>query len=491
MTPNRPSQNEHFTIKGRWWLPNSDRKVAGELDYYEESISLSLYGGFGDATAESPFSAKPDESKFAIIHGESEDNSPVTVLNSFYVKWKPDITTLAVRPGTTVALRASQLHCGAMVEGVHLSSANETFSKCRVEVPYLDVWLGVSPFVIDMSDPFRSIRLDYSLPATEDFELNASQYRVRFIHAVTPPALPFGPSPAIVHHTYLEIEPFTPQPFNRLLARSSEIVDLLAVVYGGPILSRRVTLLHPSHEQEPISLFYPRHKVKAKIYDTHDFLLRYENIKTSFQAILSNWLNANVNLKRAWRMLLSSERRPSKFIELRFLPLAHAAEVLSNEAVQRTMIAPAEFKRIRDRMLASVKDEIPPELTNSIKNSLQWANGRSLREKLRSLLSELQEDTCRLFAVDKEYFIAGVVNTRNHYTHYATAEGKKVLQGVELHWAIQKVALMLRILLLVRAGVSEQELQARIRSHIRFAQERSVWREISEEGSEFQSADGE
>jgi hypothetical protein len=31
-----------------------------------------------------------------------------------------------------------------LLEGFHLSSPDETFSKCRVKVPYLEDWLGVS-----------------------------------------------------------------------------------------------------------------------------------------------------------------------------------------------------------------------------------------------------------------------------------------------------------------------------------------------------------
>lgn len=260
-------------------------------------------------------------------------------------------------------------------------------------------------------------------------------------------------------------------------------MDLLSIVYGGPLNSMRMTLHGHADRHEPVALYYPRHNLKIAEYGPHDFVLRYADLKESFRTIVSCWMNASVNQKRARRMLLSSERRPSKFIELRFLPLAHAAEVLSNEAAQTTVVDPAEFKDIRSRMLASVQDELPEELINSIKNSLQWANGRSLKDKLRSLLSELREETCRLFAADVERFIKGVVETRNHYTHYSTKAGKKVLQDKGLHWAIQKLGLMLRVLLLIRAGVPEETVETAVRSHIRLAQERSVWRDVSEEGS--------
>ena len=315
MSKNVPSQYDHFTIKGHWWLPSSGKRVAGDLRYTEGDLTLSLYGGLSDATAESPFSATPDESEYSLIYGESEDNVPITVLKPFYTKWKPDITTLAIRPGQRVGLRSSQLHCRFILEGVHLSSEADAFSKCRVEVPSLDVWLGISPFNIDMKDSFRSMSLDYVLPENQQFEIERSACRVNFIHAVTPPGLPLGSSPAISHHTYIEIEPSWPQPLKHLLDCSSEVVDLLSVVYGGPVLSKRTMLCRPSHN-EPISTFYPRHEVTCKSYDTHDFLIRYEEIKEWFSALLDNWMNSTGNLKRARRMLISSERRPSAFSNL-------------------------------------------------------------------------------------------------------------------------------------------------------------------------------
>jgi ApeA N-terminal domain 1 len=479
------NQNDRFSVRGQWWLPNSDRKIAGKLRYNQKDVSLSLFGGFTGAVVDPPFSPKLEQHDHSLIYGASEDNSRFTVLNGFYVDWKADATTLAVVPGKRTELRSSKLHCPMVLEGVHLPSTSNLFAKCRVEIPCFDAWLGILPFAIEMKKAMGGIVLDYTRPATEEFRLDDAKCSVRFIHAFTPPFLPLGSSPAVFHQTYLEVEPFEPLPLDRLLEHASEIVNFLSVVYGGPLLSKKILLFEPSRSETPIAIFYPRHKVSAESYGDHKFLIRYGPVKSVFPKVLTNWLDASSRLKQARRMLVSSERRPSKFSELRFLPLAHAAEILSNEIERPTFVQPAEFKKIRTKMLASVQDELPPDLVASIKSSLQWANGRSLRDKLQSLLGGLQEDTRSLFCVDRTRFIAGVVNTRNHYTHYSTDEGKKIPQDVELHWAIEKLRLMLRILLLVRAGVPEQEIQVSFRSNTRLAQERRVWQDVSEEGSAY------
>ena len=484
-------QSAPFSVKGHWWLPNSERRVAGELHYDEESISLSLFSGLTDAIADSLFSANPEETNHAIVYGESQDNVRITVLRLFYTKWTPDITTLAIRPGTKVAIRSATLRCGTFIEGAHLQPDELQFRTCRIEVPNINSWLGVSPFKVDIAPTLEKISLHYTSPNNETLNLNGQQICVRFIHSVAPPGSPYNLAPTISYLPQMEIESPKPLPLSQLLDHSHDIVSLLSMVYGGPVASTELLLFQDEDEFEPLSIFFPRHKVSPKEYTAHDFLIRRKDIDEVLKEVFENWLGANENLKRARRMLLSSERRPSSFIELRFLPLVQAAEVLSNEAPQTTIVNVDEFREIRNRMLDSVPDDIPPELTHSIKNSLQWANGRSLRGKIRSLLSELQDETCNLFSVDKERFIAGVVRTRNYYTHYAAKSREKILNGMELHWAIQKLSLMIRIVLLVRAGVPETKLQKAIRSNERLAQERSAWRNATEDGTAHSDAESE
>jgi hypothetical protein len=222
-----------------------------------------------------------------------------------------------------------------------------------------------------------------------------------------------------------------------------------------------------------------------------DFMVRYQQMEPGFRQIVENWLSATEAVKSARSILLSSERRPSEFIELRFLPLVHAAEVLSGEGPNAAIVPKDTYRDVLDRMLASLPAGLPGELIESIKNSLGHANSRSLRRKLLGLLSELGDDTCGLFCTDREVFIKGVVDTRNHYTHYSTGQGRKLLQEADLHWAIQKLSLMLRVVILVKAGVPEETLRSAIRSHHRLRQERHAWQTMNEGGSIFSGVNGE
>jgi hypothetical protein len=67
------SQSEHFTIRGHWWLPGANQRVAGVLRYTEGDLTLSLYGGLCEVRVESPFSATPTRTEFPVILVRAEE----------------------------------------------------------------------------------------------------------------------------------------------------------------------------------------------------------------------------------------------------------------------------------------------------------------------------------------------------------------------------------------------------------------------------------
>ncbi len=484
MIDQKHSQDAFFTVRGQWWLPGSDRRVAGDLIYQEEDISLVLYGGLNDAKFDSPFSATPEVTEFPVIHGESLQSVPVTLLRSFYTKWSPDIRRLGVRPDEHTQILSSELHCHAIVVGAHLSTADDCFDKCRIEIPALETWLGDKPFEVDIGNGFDRVHVNYTRPLDDAFELSTCRLRVRFIRSVKPPGFP-GYSPSIDHRAFVEVEPFEPMSVNCLRDHAGEVTDLFSFLYGGDLVSRRLWLFNKGSEIDKVALYYCRHPVAVADYGALDLLLRLDDVRPIFGSVLENWFTAATSTKRARRILLSTERRPAGFIELRFLPLVHAAEILARASKHSTIVASETFDDIRTRLLGSLPGDAPRELVESIKNGLGHANGRSLKHTLQKMLSDLREETCRLFCVDQIEFIKGIVNTRNHYTHYSSKDKQKFLQGSELHWAIRKLSSMLRILLLLKAGIPEVDLESKLRSHHRSSRERAVWRNVTEEGSPF------
>lgn len=475
------SQNAKFKIKGRWWIPESNYKVAGDLCSKNGRMTLSLYGGLNNVIANTPFDFEPAKDKFPVIHGESLDNTPITLLDSFYTYRSPGVRTLGIRPGTSVELASSRLHCNLAAIGEHMSSSEQHFSKCRVEIPSLVTWLADSLFSVDIDDKFRNVKVDYSRPDQREYVLTAHGCTIRITHSVRPPGFPTT-APQIRHKSYVEIESHDPKPIQWFVTRSAEIVDLFSLLYGGTLQSHRLILFDKIGSHGGVSLQMPRKRTKDVAYRHFDFVVASKEVLPSFQDLLEKWLSATSLTVQARRILLSSERHPPGFIELRFLPLVHSAEIIAKEQCSE-IISKSDYSAIRKCLLAAIPPDQPKELHESVQNALAFGNGRSLKRSIKKTLEPLSDELCKLFCTDRDKFIAGVVGTRNYFTHYSPT--KKLLQGVELHWAIHKLSLMIRILLLLKSGISQDVLEACVRQHIKLRGQRDVWLELCEDGSPF------
>lgn len=332
------SQDESFTIKGYWWLPGSSQRVAGDLVYDVTELRLELCGGLTNAIIESPFVATPKQNEFPIIHGESLTKVPITILHSFHTKWTPDITTLAVQPGTRKPLLCSSLLCQNALEGIHLTSPDDGFANCRIELPCLETWLGDSPFEFKMDGSGEHVQIDYVRPQNTEYVISDYGYSIQFIRTVKPPSFP-GFSPSIEHRAYVDIASSIPMPLKKIDEVAREIVALFSLLYGGVLQSRRMTLFKNVSNHDGSALYYPRPKSISTEYGTNDFWIRYADTKTLFQQLLIGWFKASKAAKRARRLLLSSELRPSKFLDRQFLRLMAVAEVLARDSNQSSVTA--------------------------------------------------------------------------------------------------------------------------------------------------------
>lgn len=82
---------------------------------------------------------------------------------------------------------------------------------------------------------------------------------------------------------------------------------------------------------------------------------------------------------------------------------------------------------------------------------------------------------------DVAEFTKGVVNTRNFYTHYSSQQ--RIFDSRELHWAIRKLSIILRVLLLRSVGMSEEHILDILQRNMQIANERRTWLEVSETGT--------
>jgi hypothetical protein len=470
-------QSTPFTLRGHWNLPGSEEKTAGDLIYDVDRLRLVLLGGFNKAISEHPLSARPGQNDFPVIHGTLVDKTLVTIFRCFYTSYSPDLDWKNSSYPKEVQISQSELNCEIAILGKHLETEDDAFVSARLEFPQLEDWLGASPFEVKIEEN-RNVDIKFRPPNDECF--TTRDFNLSLRHSVRPPSLPYGNRPSAEHTSFLEINPFKSETIKWFVSVNRELTGLFSHLYGGNILSEQF-LLRQRVSDDYLAVYYARHRTEFKSIERFNLWTTYEKVKSNFPSLLNEWLLANDSYKQARSMLLSSERRPSAFIELRFLPLVHALEVITQANASTTIVSKEEYTRIKSLVEKAIPTGTHPDLILAFKRSLGHANGKSLKFKIKKLIETISPKVISLLCNDVEKFTKGIVDTRNFYTHYSNQ--KVILDHRELHWATRKLSVLLRVLSLRSAGMDEDLIMHVLERNPEIVNERRTWQRISENGT--------
>lgn len=478
------SQDAAFAIKGHWWIPGSNTKIAGELVYSGEDLTLSLLGGLSRVVNDNSMRSTPLNDAIAIAHGETLDGCPVTLVDLFHKKWMRDDRELFPAPGTTTSLRYSDLHCAAAIVGEQISSRDHRFCCSTIDIPGLETWIGEDPFTLKIDTAAQPVVLSYKQPEQKSFKI-----RTETISFVTKCKLPSSPShsPSFCHSAHIQINSDGGHTFTEFLQLAADLSQFFSMCYGYPVQTSSIRICSDPPSRNDAMLFVSRHQLAPKGISPSEICVRFADVAPFLALILEKWIWPSQSNLRARRMLVSSESQPSRFSNLRFLPLMQALEVLSNEAPGSCFMNKGEFRQILREFRAFFSDKVEPAMMNAISGNLGHVNCRSLKNRIRLMIDGMQESTWKLFCVDPETFVNAIVETRNHLTHYSCEPGGLILQDLELHWAIRKLSVMLRVLLLLNAGIPEDVLRNAFQLNVRWMEERRVWSNVSESGTPLQA----
>ncbi|OKS88494.1 ApeA N-terminal domain 1-containing protein [Mucilaginibacter polytrichastri] len=140
---------EVFEIKGYWFLPNDqDNRVAGTLYFVpNESITLELIGSFHFSEDHLISVFNHDSEPLTIIHGESSDAKPITLINcNSYGSLNFDCSFAMQKFSVQYVLK-----------GLHINSiSDDVFAEISVRLPLLTAW--VNSYRIEYSIPFKNDR---------------------------------------------------------------------------------------------------------------------------------------------------------------------------------------------------------------------------------------------------------------------------------------------------------------------------------------------
>lgn len=413
---------------GLWWLPdNPDEHVPGVLRYDPDGgLSLSLIGTFEDRITSQP---APGVTEFHegsrtwdVIHGAAERRE-ITLLGCI-----PKSSTRTF--GARVKSPDKQIVAATTaIIGAHVSGEEDAaFSAAEVSVEDLGFWAASSVFEGFLGAPDGKIDGTGSISVkpveTQLVVVDGTEYGLAHTHM-----LPFfdrckggavGPMRDTVSIRVAPAEPFA---LSAALKAASLMQDLIALAThraAGLIWLRLEVAgtesLLPNGQSLPRRradvLYSPAAlgKHDAKVVDHHHLFFTCDSLP--FEEVVPRWCEAHDRLQAATNMILGLRYAPARFVENNLLTAVGAAEVLHRSLrIDEKPFSDAEFKEMRDEMLAQVPEEHRDRFKGSIRND------PTLRDRVHALAARPDQEAIALLMPDVGHWAKRTTRARNDLAH--------------------------------------------------------------------------
>ena len=198
----------------------------------------------------------------------------------------------------------------------------------------------------------------------------------------------------------------------------------------------------------PIKVHYRENGSSGKKQETssHRMLFLYRDIEGQIEEMLANWLHSYKVFGPALDGYFTSMANTSQYLEDEFLQRARGIETIHRRSSTDTVMPKEEFEELVAHLVASS----PNDRREWLKGELKYANGLSLRRRLRLMIEPFE----RFFGDHRQQraFVNNVVITRNYLTHYDTSLENQAAEGRELLQLTRKLEVLLQLHMLQFIG---------------------------------------
>ncbi|MCX4725463.1 HEPN domain-containing protein [Streptomyces sp. NBC_01306] len=438
---------------GSWWLPDDpDEQVPGVLRYDPESgLSLSLIGAFEDRITSNPapgVTAYHEGTRtWDVIHGAAEQRE-ITLIGCVPKGGKRTLFARVKSPDkqTMAAMTA--------IIGAHVSGEEDAaFSAAEVSVEDLGLWASSSVFKGFLGAPDGKIDGTGSFSVepveTQSVVVDGTEFRLEHRHT-----LPFfdqrkgGTVGRMRDTAFVRAVPAAPFSVSAAWATSSLVQDLIALAthraagviwlrlqVAGTESARPNGRLAPRQHADVLYSPAVLGKRDAKAVDPNRAFFTCASLP--FEEVVPRWCEAHGRLKAATNMILGLRYASASFVENNLLTAVGAAEVLHRGLlIDEKPFPKAEFKEMREAMLAQVPEEHRDRFRGAIRND------PTLRDRLQALAERPGQEAIALLMPDIGHWARRTTRARNDLAH----EGRTPSHSFEELIAIVRVTTAVVIL---------------------------------------------
>jgi hypothetical protein len=435
---------------GYWWAPGDPNDhVPGTLSYHPTNgLHLELLGCL------TPFEqiGSAARAETQVIHGFTKAGRAVTLYGGF--SFGPEFRA----PG----IITERFYSEKGLLGAYVSEPDAaTFSSCAFRVSGLEEWLSTRAFSVTR----RSLRPPYALDVA--FRTPAeTTYTVEHLNAQIRTALSFQTQGDLLQHygitsqSWLTLAPDGERSLAWYIAAITKIRNLVALCFGAPVYVEGVTLLgpDPSAKQDRLTvevLYAQNPSPPAEPAPLPHERIGLDDFGENAADILNAWFKLYDSVEPALDLFFAVLYGKSLYINIRFLLLAQAMEVLHRSAHPSSVyVCQSKYAEILRHVECAIPSDVPKELRDRISGILQWGNEYSLRGRLTELDSGrlTKIGVCRL----NKHLRNKIVDTRNYYTHHGEDLKAKAAQGREMHNLMRVMSAAMSVILFDMLGVERR-----------------------------------
>ncbi|HUT98409.1 MAG TPA: HEPN domain-containing protein [bacterium] len=432
-------------LKGSWWLPgNPDRRFYGTLNFDNTSgCYLEIVGSLST------------EDIVEIILGYSTSGDEVTLYNSIRTQ-----STWSF-PGTSTEKYISNI----LFLGTHFKQKEDiTFKEIRISCTLLGEWLQESGFIIKRDNQEKKIFIEYTSMEPHVFTFN--DYSISFYQS---PDIKYNiatKAPKITDKYFIKFIYSEEKSYNIILENINSMMNFLSlatreeisetslegitdtvskVASGGIIYKPTIKIIYKSTRKTDM----------PEQINTNQMLFGYQEIKTNFTDIYSNWLHIIDKLTTLYSLYFGTSYNPRMYIENVFLNYVIALETYHRQVFKNEEISIDEHNvRIRE-----IVTNTPHEYSSWLESKLQYSNEPTLRKRLQKLF-QINNSILKYTTTTKNKFINNVVNTRNYLVHRDAYLEKKALRDGELIYLNSKLKSLVEMCLLRELGFNYNQIKS-------------------------------
>jgi hypothetical protein len=433
------------TVEGFWFLPGSDVKLRGSLDFSPANgIRLNLEGTFGDRVS----------ARRPVIFGSTWSGSAVTLARCFVDRSEH----------SSGGYQTDRYYATFVLVGAHLPEPETApFAVYRVRLWNLEEFVGQNGLSLRWENdavqatgtkPVPSVAQCQGFRVETHHEIRSSESEPfskaieqrTYLNVTCQPALSFidfvnGPLRSI--HTLVELAVDGAVPLTTLLAFPTTVTWPVRTEAGWEIPDETEILFH---QRCPLPPRERRH--------SGELAFTVAGLGDEWENCLQRWHRANTTFRLTFDHYFSLSRTVGMADEHRFVSIVQALESYHRRAFPDAVREPQrDFKERKRRLAKSVEAGDRRWLLEA----LQYSNEARLRDRMRALWRMMPEVARKRLGAEDD-FAARVTHTRNWLTHGGPPRGAAVKSGTQMTDLTLQLALVLRVIFILELGLDAEQV---------------------------------